>query len=413
MLELARKILQQPVCLNCLGRQFSQLLSGFTNRERGTFILSAVALAIDSGKQNTEGLDPENFRGFRFRQNKDFNSLVENTEEKECSLCCGFFGNIDKFALRVAKRLKGIDFETFLVGTQLSEQLLGAEEKLWEKTGIDYCEPLRAEINREVGKAVEKITGKHADLKKPDISILLDLQNSRIKLQINPFFLFGYYKKLRRGFPQCKWGTPRKYKTSVEEQIGIPLLRLTKGADHKFHAAGREDIDARCLDWRAFVIEIDRPKLREIDLKKLEKQISKGKNVLVTGLKHSDMEIVRKIKKAAPDKTYRALVLLDRSVKPAEMKNLKKLLGKIEQRTPERVLHRRADLLRSREVKSLKWKKKGKKALELVVKGSAGLYIKELISGDNGRTVPSVSELLGCSAKCKELDVVKIEKIKL
>ncbi|MBI4015229.1 MAG: tRNA pseudouridine(54/55) synthase Pus10 [Candidatus Aenigmarchaeota archaeon] len=413
MLELARKILQQSVCLNCLGRQFSQLLSGFTNRERGTFILSAIALGIDSGKVTIDGLAPENFLGFRFRHNKDFNSLVEKAEEKECSLCFGFFENIGKFSGRVATRLKGIDFQTFLVGTQLSENLLQAEERLWEKTGIDYCEPLRAEINREVGKQIEKIIGKHADLKKPDISILLDLQNNRIKLQTNPFFLFGYYKKLKRGFPQCKWGTPRKYKTSVEEEIGRPLLKLTNGGDHKFHAAGREDIDARCLDWRAFVVEIDRPKLREIDLKKLEKQIKKGKRVLVSGLRHSDMEIVRKIKKAAPDKTYRALVQLDIPVGKKELKNMNKLLGKIEQRTPERVLHRRADLLRSREVKSLKWKLKGKKSMELVVKGSAGLYIKELISGDNGRTVPSVSELLGCSAKCKELDVVKIEKIKL
>ena len=73
----------------------------------------------------------------------------------------------------------------------------------------------------------------------------------------------------------------------------------------------------------------------------------------------------------------------------------------------------REDLERKRIVKGLKWKMKGKKALEFIVQGSAGLYIKELISGDEGRTKPSVSEILGVPAKVKELDVIKIGKMKM
>lgn len=41
-------------------------------------------------------------------------------------------------------------------------------------------------------------------------------------------------------------------------------------------------------------------------------------------------------------------------------------------------------------------------------KCDGGLYIKELISGDGGRTIPSLSELLGTEAKVKELDVVDV-----
>jgi tRNA pseudouridine synthase 10 len=75
------------------------------------------------------------------------------------------------------------------------------------------------------------------------------------------------------------------------------------------------------------------------------------------------------------------------------------------------VLHRRADLERKREVKEIRWKFINPKTIELKIKCSAGLYVKELVSGDEGRTKPSVAEILGVPAKVKELDVIKIDKV--
>jgi tRNA pseudouridine synthase 10 len=45
---------------------------------------------------------------------------------------------------------------------------------------------------------------------------------------------------------------------------------------------------------------------------------------------------------------------------------------------------------------------------ELVLRCQGGLYIKELISGDGGRTKPSVSDVLGIPAKCVQLDVMNV-----
>ena len=411
MLDRVSKVLAWCCCNHCLGRQFSQLLSGYTNAERGHALRTALALAMDSGAK-FEGINPDNFAGFVFRTNKDFGKVEK--KEGKCEICDGLFqGGLEKLASRAAKQMVKSDFETFLVGTQLSQDLLDREEKLWQKVGIDFAEPLRAELNREVGKRIEKLTGKHAEMKRPDVAVLLDLKTGKVSVKVHPLFIAGYYRKLKRGFPQSKWGTPMHYKTSVEEEIGKPLLKLTKGKDTKFHGAGREDIDARCLDWRAFVIEIDRPQVWKFDMRKLEKMVAKGKKVAVSRLKVSDMNTVRRIKEATPEKTYRAIVTLKQDVKPAELGKLKQLVGTIQQRTPERVLHRRADLSRRREVKSLKWKRLGPRKLEVVVSGSSGLYIKELVSGDKGRTKPSVAELLGTEAVVTDLDVVRIGKIKL
>jgi tRNA pseudouridine synthase 10 len=42
------------------------------------------------------------------------------------------------------------------------------------------------------------------------------------------------------------------------------------------------------------------------------------------------------------------------------------------------------------------------------VRCQGGLYVKELVSGDEGRTNPSVSELLENRARTLKLDVLKV-----
>jgi tRNA pseudouridine synthase 10 len=51
----------------------------------------------------------------------------------------------------------------------------------------------------------------------------------------------------------------------------------------------------------------------------------------------------------------------------------------------------------------------GKFRIEVL--GDAGLYIKELISGDEGRTEPNLSLNLGADAKVTALDVIMVEGV--
>jgi tRNA pseudouridine synthase 10 len=46
--------------------------------------------------------------------------------------------------------------------------------------------------------------------------------------------------------------------------------------------------------------------------------------------------------------------------------------------------------------------------IEMQVRCQGGLYVKELVSGDDGRTIPSVSELLNNNAKTLKLDVLNV-----
>lgn len=418
--EAAQKILKTGfVDDNCLGRQFAQLLSGYTNAQRGAAIRLVLAMAADAG-ENID-VDMSNFYGFAFRQQK-----LKVPKPKTCWVCGSLFEKLDKVAARTAKALEKYESKNFLIGIQLSKALAQAEEKLWETAGIEWVESIKNELSREIGKRVEILTKRRAELKKPEIAVLIDFSKDPLgkpRLHVNPLFIYGKYKKLAE-MPQTRWPcrvcggkgcescdyTGKLYATSVEERIGKEILKTSGGRATKFHGAGREDIDVRCLDWREFVLEITAPKKRTLDFKKLQKRINSGANrgkIKVSALRASNVDEVRAVKERKFDKTYRIVLGLEKSVKPSDLKKLKKLLGTISQRTPTRVRHRRADIMRKRAVKSIKYKLAGKR-LTLEVKGEAGLYVKELCTGDNGRTRPSVSEILGQSVKVKDVVVVKI-----
>ena len=400
LLEKVVEILKDGyVCDRCLGRQFSQLLSGLSNEERGRILRHYLAMQIDSGLEVK--VNKTNFYGIKFHNRK-----VKVRKPKKCSVCLGIFDELKKKVKQIVRKLKKYEFETFLVGCKLTPELVEREEKIWSKVGIEWCESIKAEINRELGKEIEKLTGKKMNRRMPDITVIVDLNTDSIELDVRSIFIYGKYQKLVRGIPQTKWKRKR-YRTSVQEIIEKPLLRETKAERSKFHGSGREDIEVRCLGWRPFVIELIRPRKRKIDLKKIREDVNKSKKVKVKDLKFVGREIVRRVKFADYDKTYRAIVTFEKPI--SNLERLRILKGRvIEQRTPIRVLRRRSDKIRKRVVKDLKYKLLGKKKVEFIIKAQAGLYIKELITGDEGRTKPSIAEILQNIPRKIELDVIKI-----
>jgi tRNA pseudouridine synthase 10 len=133
--------------------------------------------------------------------------------------------------------------------------------------------------------------------------------------------------------------------------------------------------------------------------------------VQVSRLRFTSREVVRKLKKAeSAQKEYRVRIEFEREVPDSKMRLLEeKLTGAtIKQQTPIRVLHRRADLTREKYIYKVKVKKVAPKQAEMIIRCQGGLYVKELVSGDVGRTVPSVAELFGTGAKPLKLDVLKV-----
>jgi tRNA pseudouridine synthase 10 len=350
-------------------------------------------------------------------------------ENTSCEVCNGVFDEIPKFVELVCETLRDYEFNDFLIGCKLDFESVAKEEDLWARLGTIHPEPMKGEFNRELGKLIEAKLGKAVNFDTPDITVLVDTRYDNISLQIGSAFIYGRYRKLVRDIPQTKWpckrcwgkgcencnGTGKIYHTSVEELVADKVMESTKAKTHLFHGMGREDIGVKMLgNGRPFILEVTEPVVRNIDLTKLEKDINEftKDKVEVSDLRFSTNQEVRQLKAAKPSKTYKIKINFEKSLKKEKLKDIvSTFCGKIiKQRTPVRVSHRRADLVRERKVLDIALSRLSKNGIvaELEITGESGLYIKELIHGDTGRTSPSLAEKLDVDCKVQELDVISI-----
>ncbi len=427
-----------PLCDHCLGRQFALLGFGMDNDERGRIIKTILAMGAHEMAQSKERRIKEEGVSIlkllathgSFKMASDLLRKMRRRigEGKRCFLCNGKFDSLQPLINKIIDELRGHEFDSFLVGIKLPLEVEEREDEFKAEFGVQHGESIKNEFSRVIGKDLSRILKKDVDYMRPQVVALVNPFTGEVKLQVNSLFIIGRYRKLVRGIPQSKWicmrcrgkgcekcnWTGKIYPESVEELIAKPVLERTLGEGTSFHAAGREDRDARMLGrGRPFIIEVKRPKKRTVDLKELEKAINEhaeGK-VEVLNLRFADREKVRKLKSMeGAQKIYRVIVKFDREIKDEELMKLKKELTNtvIRQRTPTRVLHRRSDRLRKKHIYETEIKRLTKDRIEMRVRCQGGLYVKELVTGDEGRTDPSVSAIINAKAEPLELDVLSV-----
>ena len=398
ILNVAKKILTKyDLCDNCFGRVFAKIETGLTNKKRGQLIKKEI-------------------------------NYKKKIEIKNCWLCLGLIEEITHFVDLINIRLKDYEYDTFLIGTKVDEDIINKEKTLLDFTSSEYSESIKTELNREIGKILEKKLRKEVNFEKPTIMAVIDTSFDEVKLQISSLFVYGRYKKYKRDIPQTRWFckicrgkgcrkcnySGKIYKTSVEELIAKRFLELTYGEDESFHGCGREDIDVRMLgNGRPFILEIKNPKIRSLNLTKLQRDINiDNKGIVeVSDFRYSNREEVIKLKDSGLRKTYRVVI---RGEKPINNEKLKKVAWslrgkKIGQFTPSRVAHRRANMVREKQIYNCKIELIDGAMAILTLEAESGTYIKELVSGDDGRTKPSISEMIGFPCKVEELDVIEIK----
>ena len=400
-MKLAKQILEETdgkICKNCLGRKLSKTIDGTDNIDRANKVCSELDIDLD---------------------------------DADCVICNNLFDKLDDdLYKKIDDKINqlGIEFDTFLVGSKIDKSIQKRDEEFSEKFDLTV-ETIKKEVNRLIGLGIWEIYDKEAEFESQDIVFNIDLVDEpKLNIQINPLYIEGKYNKLKRGIPQTKWPctkckgrgceecnfTGKQYPESVEELISEHFLKLTKGREAKFHGAGREDIDVLMLgSGRPFVLEIKEPKIRKLDLQKLEDEINKineGKTSY-HNLHVCERRRKAEIKQSSPDtyKVYSALVKCDEAFDKDKLEELTKL-NEIHQQTPLRVLRRRADKVRIKHVLDLSYDIIDEKTFNMRIKTEGGLYIKELISGDEGRSHPNVGEILGVNAICEQLDVIEVSE---
>lgn len=290
-------------------------------------------------------------------------------EGEKCELCNNIW---DKLKLnisskRVAIRISGFDDRKYLfnpkstLSTAIKEQLV-----------------------KEYNLTIDSV----------DPDLYIDINPQGVQLKNAELFIFGRYWKLKNNISQKRW-RDRRF-TSIEEIIGEELVKKYKAKHYYIHASGREDIDAFNIAGRPFVAELIEPEIYEVK----PGIINNDKIVaLIYG------RVRRRFRKLVSNSHFdKGYLCYHDELNNEEIQKLNSISYlKISQYTPIRVEKRRALKTRYRLIYKIR-------AFNLYsyIYSEAGAYIKEFFHGDNGRTNPSISSILGRMIKCKTLIVSRI-----
>ena len=393
-----------PFCLSCLGRVVGKIGFGLDNRERGIEILNQLEI------QEVAGLE---------------DSLI--SDDSDCKICDGLISEIPNFVVLASASMSEYSISSFKIGTIVDKDLLSRESDFQLVFGDNLGESIKSQLNRETGIGVWKNTAIEAKIESPDAVAIIDTSYDTIELEIKSLFIEGNYNKFDRTVPQTRWpcsrckgmgcrrcdNTGQLYPDSVQSLIANSFSRESLCTEDLFHGMGREDIDAAMLgDGRPFVLELRMPKVRDLNLEGLGKEINEANKdrIKVSNLRFVDRPRVAELKNTVCDKSYRVDISVSDIISIESLKKgSQRLTGTvIEQRTPTRVSHRRADLVRSRLINIVDVLSFEDNMVELVIRAQHGTYIRELVSGDEGRTVPSLSSLIDASCKVEVLDVLNL-----
>ncbi len=417
-----RAIEKYNLCNHCLGRLFARLGYGMENKERGLSIKNILFMTLHSQLvENEETLKyiiklAESGHEPSIKYLREFHNIDIKT--RECYICRNnIFNKIDSLSRKVIDTLKSIDveFKTYHVGTKIPKDYLMRELEVSTSIGSEWSESIKRELNRIIGKIIKNYIGDYKEFSRlnPDIEIIVDVINEDVSIDIKPLYLYTRYRKIIRGVSQVQ--LKLNVITSLQKILNEHICNILNSDEVIVHASGREDVDVRMLGkGRPMVMMICRPKKRP-DIEKLRSILSIDNEpieLLLEYLKYSEKKDIRKLKSEATRhvKIYRALIYLSSDVSDEQLRSLEAYFHnrQIIQYTPKRIKRKSPRKKRIRMVYEVRAFKICEKVVELFIKCQGGLYVKELITGDEGRTSPNISDVLGVNAIPVLLDVLDV-----
>lgn len=430
---IAEKVLlKYPLCDACLGRLFAKLGVGLSNSDRGYSIKTVLSMKLHT--QYTRG---EVTRELFEKIAENAGSVVASVYKKlfnadlksrECYLCQNMLSSqlYDNIAEKAIRELEKYSVVSFLVGVSLDREVLNRELEILLECGLSYAESIKREIKREIGKIIRDKSGLKPDFTDPDAIVMVtfsrDLKEYNVEVEVKPLLLLGRYWKLARRISQIPWITRcgvKKYPLSIQEYVEKTLKDLFKASKILIHAAGREDVDARMIgSGRPLVVEIKAPFRRDLNIEFINKYINLigGVPVKLYVEGAAPRKYIRLLKESSKrsSKVYRICAYSPfKDVDEGELRKLEEMFNNtiVHQKTPLRVLRRKKrEHVRARRVYSVRATRITPRVFEALVHCEGGLYIKELVHGDQGRTAPSFTTALNKILIPVELDVLYVEE---
>lgn len=227
----------------------------------------------------------------------------------------------------------------------------------------------------------------------------------RVDVENSPVYIYGEYIKMSRNMTQ----SPLRIKGVLRCERSVSdfctqVKTFFDARDVTFIPAGREDLDVRMIEGRPFLLEVKSPR-RNLECRRMD--LTLHEDVDIVNLRMVGKECKKAIFSGEGEsrKMYRMFLCTREELDVQEM-------YAVEQKTPLRVLHRRANAVRHKEIRVAGWESRcedGWFYYLMTLEASAGAYIKEFVNGDLGRTTPSLRTQTNC-CDLLELDVLRVEK---
>ena len=225
MVDKAIEVLSRyPLCDSCLGRAFSKLATGLSDRERGFAVKVTVMMELDRRVKEQEVHDLDQVRVVLSNALGHSERMYEayfgtKPEEKKCFVCQGRIDEMVETVTReVANALKGREKAKFVIGLKVPRDIEEREKKLVDEFGLTYYEPLKDEVKREAGKRLAQL-GFNPDIERPEVEVVYDFETGKVVLnEVRKRHAVAYIR-LSRNVPISSWYA-RGERKSLEEKLG-------------------------------------------------------------------------------------------------------------------------------------------------------------------------------------------------
>ena len=312
-------------------------------------------------------------------------------------------------------------------------------------------------LHRSMGKLARKLVRNKAITEPYGFLVSYDCIYLNNHCVVPNLHIYGRYLKRQRYLSQTPWWTGGSEKRSrvgsdsVEEALanlikencftsddrGNNNMTHTGEIETTFYSLGREDRDVRMLgEGRPFLIKL-RCLISELTTGDISRE-NHAVEALSIRIAHPIYVQALKNDGSSHSKSYRAIVYVHKKVpyhfapKSTDASDCHKFIRlgnakscfisddqgnaytyhgealRVLQKTPIRVLHRRARMSRERHIHSMNITFLNPHYAICNLVCSAGMYVKEFVHGDHGRTTPSLQSIFGTPCDILQLDVMSV-----
>ncbi|MEM2856835.1 MAG: hypothetical protein QW416_07030 [Candidatus Nitrosocaldaceae archaeon] len=319
-------------------------------------------------------------------------------KNNKCSICNGLMDELYQLVDLINTAVKDYEFKTFQIGVTLNTAILEAEDEIRSRLKIKGRKSIKSDITLSLSKEFANIHNAKVAYVDADIYIHLDLRGRFVTVRGRSIYLYGKYKKYKRGIEQkksicnnCKGKGCHNCNfkgsegISVEEIISNHLLELYNADACKFAWIGGEDEDSLVLDGRPFFVKIVNPRKRSIRYDTIK--------INENGIEAWFTNIATKLPDEAIKFKSRFKVIAVTNDVIDEQLDIKVDTVKLSSKKVKSIYSLKANLL-------------DKHTLEIELMADSGLPIKKFIEGG---VEPNISNILKKQIICKYFDVISVE----